>query len=84
MHYAHIYMQTRLTGDEVEHGRRRQPAVAERLGCVQDPAPDHKVHHEKDRHEPTVVLTSRASPKYPCCVDTTIIAHFTALLNAPQ
>lgn len=68
---------TRLTGDEVEQCRRRQPAVPERLWRVQDPAPDHVVDHEERRHEPTIVLSSRALPKYPC-------ADATRFLSVPQ
>ena len=75
---------TRLTGDEVEQRRGRQPAVSERLRRVQDTTPDHVVHDEERRHETSVVLASRAPPKYPC-VDTTttiiivIMEYFTRL-----
>ena len=55
---------TGLTGHNVEHGRRRQPAVPERLRHVQDPAPEYEVHDEEHRHEPVVVLASCTPPKY--------------------
>ena len=73
---------TRLTGDEVEQRRGRQPAVSERLRRVQDTTPDHVVHDEERRHETSVVLASRALPKYPC-VDAVIVLS-TRFLTAPQ